>query len=511
MPLTMARPWKHPKTGIYWLRKGVPEDLRALVSKREEKRSLGTKDPVEARRLHATALAEVEAKWAALRAGPRSLTNQEAHRLAAPAYDRWLEAYRDDPDSQRAWRTDLFDLMWSGRSPPDVVLSPTFLTTFNPDEAGLREQEAWCEQGAKDVLTAHGLIVDEASQLKLARALAAAVHRASLKLAQYGKGEFDDQPHQPTAGVVRAKQKTTSTPVSFETLVAGWAAETKPTPKTLYEWRRVLGHLATFVGHSDASRLTADDLVAWKAQMIEAGLNGKTIRDGKIAPVRAILRWAVDNRRLASNSAERITVDVKAAPGTKKRSFTDQEAATVLRAARQETNSIRRWVPWVCAYSGARLSEVCQLRSKDIVCVDGIWCMRLVAEAGSLKTVTAERIVPLHPALIEEGFLGFVKTVRSGPLFEGLRPDKFGSRGGSGTKQLGRWVRLLGIEDVRVQPNHGWRHRMRTLGRRHGLAPDIVDALVGHARRSVPDRYGEFEVAALHRELAKIPALSLAG
>jgi hypothetical protein len=61
--------------------------------------------------------------------------------------------------------------------------------------------------------------------------------------------------------------------------------------KTLYEWRRVLNQLATFLGHDDASRLTADDLVAWKAQMVEAGLHGKTIRDGKIAPVRAILRW----------------------------------------------------------------------------------------------------------------------------------------------------------------------------------------------------------------------------
>jgi hypothetical protein len=68
MPLAMARPWKHPKTGIYWLRKGVPEDLRTLVGKREEKRSLGTKDPIEAKRLHATALAEVEASKLARRA-----------------------------------------------------------------------------------------------------------------------------------------------------------------------------------------------------------------------------------------------------------------------------------------------------------------------------------------------------------------------------------------------------------------------------------------------------------
>jgi integrase len=279
----------------------------------------------------------------------------------------------------------------------------------------------------------------------------------------------------------------------------------------LYEWRRVLKQLVIFVGHDDAARLTADDLVAWKAQMIAAGLRGKTIRDGKIAPVRAILRWAVDNRRLKANPAERITVDVKAAPGTKKRSFSDEEAIVLLGAARLESDPVRRWVPWICAYSGARLSEVCQLRREDIVSIDGIWCMRMVPEAGSLKTANAERTIPLHPVLIDEGFLAFAESVRSGPLFSRLRPDKFGRRGGTGTKQLGRWVRSLGIDDERVQPNHSWRHRMKTLGRRHGLAPDIVDALVGHARRSVADRYGEFEVGALFRELAKIPALSLSG
>jgi hypothetical protein len=48
MPLAMARPWKHSKTGIYWLRKRVSDDLVRLVGKQEEKRSLGTRDPIEA-------------------------------------------------------------------------------------------------------------------------------------------------------------------------------------------------------------------------------------------------------------------------------------------------------------------------------------------------------------------------------------------------------------------------------------------------------------------------------
>lgn len=38
----MPQPWKHPKTGMYWFRKAVPERLRAVVGKREIKFSLRT-------------------------------------------------------------------------------------------------------------------------------------------------------------------------------------------------------------------------------------------------------------------------------------------------------------------------------------------------------------------------------------------------------------------------------------------------------------------------------------
>jgi hypothetical protein len=89
----MSRPWKHPNSGVYWLRKGVPVDLRALIGKREEKRSLQTRDPSEAKRRHAEALAELEVRWANLRAGPKPLTEREAHQMAAIYHDRWLQLH----------------------------------------------------------------------------------------------------------------------------------------------------------------------------------------------------------------------------------------------------------------------------------------------------------------------------------------------------------------------------------------------------------------------------------
>jgi hypothetical protein len=91
MALAMSRPWKHPKTGIYWLRKGVPEDLRAATGKREEKFSLKTRDPVEAKRLHAEALAALETRWANLRAPGRKLENSELHRISIAVYEHCLK------------------------------------------------------------------------------------------------------------------------------------------------------------------------------------------------------------------------------------------------------------------------------------------------------------------------------------------------------------------------------------------------------------------------------------
>ena len=113
MPLAMSRPWKHPKSGVYWLRKGVPEDLRKLVGKREEKRSLQTRDPAEAKRRHSEALAEIEGRWANLRAGPKALTEREAHQLAVAVHNRWLQQYLENPSEQTAWNVDLADRLFA--------------------------------------------------------------------------------------------------------------------------------------------------------------------------------------------------------------------------------------------------------------------------------------------------------------------------------------------------------------------------------------------------------------
>ena len=508
MALSMSRPWKHPRTGVYWLRKRVPDDLRPVVAKREILQSLRTKNPAEAKLRHAEALVELETQWKNLRAGPRSLTEREALEFVEPVHNWWYGQHRDNPSEQRFWRTELFEKLWA--SPP--IGTVLVLDGSDAQSVYQHKMERWCAEQADACLNSKGLIVDAAGHQRLCKAVAVAIQQASLRLSASASGQYAGwatTPSAPVAQVGRALPPPgQQTPVTFDTLVTGWSREKKPSPKTLYSWQLVISQLAKFLGHDDATKTTPDDMVAWKNALITR-LSPKTIRDAKIAPVRAIFQWGVNNRLLAENPAQKIVLDVKGRAGQAKRSFNDEEAALILKAALEEDDALRRWVPWLCAYSGARVAEVCQLRVEDVFQSEGIWCLKLDPQAGSLKNAGSERTIPLHPAILDTGFLVFVNRTKSGPLFKDVAPDRFGSRGGNGTKVLSRWVRSLGLTDTRLSPNHSWRHRLKTLARRYGLAPDIVNALTGHNPENVGDRYGEYPVTALDRELRKIPSLQL--
>jgi hypothetical protein len=110
------------------------------------------------------------------------------------------------------------------------------------------------------------LLVDDQSRRTLGRAIAA-IQRASLTLAKLAKGEGVAEalfsPAVSAALIPRPSQR----PVSFEELVNGWAAERRPVAKTRYEWSRVIRELEKYLGHNDAHRLTAEDLVEWKRSM----------------------------------------------------------------------------------------------------------------------------------------------------------------------------------------------------------------------------------------------------
>lgn len=516
MALAMATPWLHPRTRVYYLRRRVPDDLKAALGRGEVRRSLGTRDPKEAKRLFAGALAELEAQWANLRGGARALTEREAYGLAARVAEAFVAEHRDYPSRQSLWRVEagetLFEegpLALEGRSAVQVM-------TDGLDRHMVQRQamRAWCESAADAHLEREGLRVDPDSRRELVRAIARAMQAGALRLREMARGGWAPAP--ALAGQISAPPLPAppargpempglpADGITLEALIAGWLRERQPAAKTAYVFPRVVQDFSAFVGHGEAGRITEDDVVRWKDKLLEQGLRGTTIRNGKIGPVRTILQWGVDNKKLRLNVARGIKVTTKARAVDRKRDPTEDEVAVILSAAAAARDPVRRWVPWLCAYTGARVAEICQLRKEDVYTDAGIPVLAIRPEAGSLKNENSERTIPVHPTLIAGGFLKFAGKAKPGPLFPDLPPDRFGSRGGNGSKVLGRWIRSLGLTDPRMQPNHGWRHRFSSLSRDKGLREDVTIYMLGR-QKSVSGAYGGYGLPMLLEQMSRIP------
>ncbi|WP_168204631.1 MULTISPECIES: DUF6538 domain-containing protein [unclassified Tardiphaga] len=243
MPLARSRPWKHPKTGIYWLRKRVPDGLLKLVGKREELRTLGTRDPAEAKVRHAAALAEIEARWATLRAWPKQLSEREALDLAAPVGEWLISQYRNNPSEQTLWRTEY------GAAPflnKPAVFSGDYSDlkaafAIRDGDFDIIQMTQWCKNAAVELSSARGLQLDETALQLVARCIARIMQAAALKLKRLAEGEREDvvlqfSGHSLSLG---PSKKASLEAVSVTKLIIGWSAERRPADKTIYDWTRV--------------------------------------------------------------------------------------------------------------------------------------------------------------------------------------------------------------------------------------------------------------------------------
>lgn len=184
-------------------------------------------------------------------------------------------------------------------------------------------------------------------------------------------------------------------------------------------------------------------------------------------------------------------------------------------ASMNPRDDFKKFMPLVALLTGMRQGELVWLQPKDIVEVDGHTVidlrLPLIIDRKEvervLKTETSPRVVALHPFLKEAGFVDFAKSRRGWVFGEYHRRAKDPSH--SAQKQMGNWMRALGIHVEHRHVFHSLRHNAKHWLR--GIGGDtgklIADRQCGHAPGTVGDRYG-FPV--LQRdEIAKIEALPL--
>lgn len=498
MVLAMTRPWKHPRTSVYYLRQRVPADLVTTVGKKEVKVSLGTKDPAEAKRRHLVALQKLQDQWSLARATPEPLTQKQIFALAGEAYRDWVEQHDEQPGEPELWQTLI------NRNRLEIQRDPA----------------RWFGSSVDALLARHKLKTDEDSRKQLILAVADAIQQGSKVSLRKAQGDYSPDPKANRFPPLEPRKQKAE--VSLLEVFRLWErdhlAEGK-SQRTVEDFRQKIEDFIKFLGHDDATRVTQRNVADYVEHLRhERNLAARTVGAKYLATIRTIYRTGISKIVVKEDPTEHVKVRQSKPVRERPKGFTDDEAVAILRCTLRDPSTLGgiselnklaiRWVPWMCAYTGARAGEITQLRREDFISEHGIECVRISPEAGTVKT-RKYRLVPLHPHLIEMGLLDFVRSRPTGPLF--YRPSGRKTRPGynpwdSVTGKVSEWVRKVAkVKDPRVQPNHGWRHRFKTIARDVDIPQRYMDAIQGHEDGSASADYGENTVKALYREIQKLP------
>ncbi|HVV40380.1 MAG TPA: DUF6538 domain-containing protein [Nitrobacter sp.] len=508
----MPSPTRRDGSSVHYLRKRVPADLtdRAVglvlrIPVGDEiatvrvgdagtiKVSLRTHHPREAKARQAKVLAYLDDVWKSLRDGPRRLSHKQVVALAGDFRQRAIARFDDEPGPATIWARLLeLSVGWD-------------------EDARLQQAAPFVEEH----LARHALNVDEDTKAALTREM----FKVGVEIAEVLKGRAEGN-YSPDNGANRFPALQLDAPkgqaaVTVAELLAGWELESRAagvTDKTVSEYKSVLTRFVAFIEHDDATRITPHDVIRWKDKRLADGRSSKTVKDVDLSAMKSVFGWGVRNHKLPSNPAQGVTLKIGKKVNERGKGFTDDEAEAILRAAldhhgtAQEHSKMaaaKRWLPWLCAYTGARIGEVAQLRREDVRRECDHFVAKITPEAGPVKNKEA-REVPLHPHLIELGFIDFVTSSTKGYLFLTLaKDDEVQGKLRTLKNRLAEFGRAI-VSDKRVAPNHGWRHRFITMCRKYRLDPEKRRMITGHAGKGIDERvYGD--PAGLYAEVCKLP------
>ena len=510
------------RSGRYHARLVVPKDLRGIIGKTELRSPLGA-DYRQAVKLlpgavtqlqHQIALAERKAGQGRPQTGPARYP-LATDQLALRHYQNQLatdEELRNDPRYARIGIDDRLVLRLrdaiAGRASNDELqyLAGNAIERFRA--AGNLDAKKGSDEWRV-----------------IARAICIAEYESLERVYERDEGDYTGTAKAPM--IVNAKPPSdAAAPVSIKRLWADYVNARKQAG-SMRDGGRQLGlaveKLRKFVKHDDATRLTKKDILEWRDALMTT-LSGTTVSDKYLSTIRSLLNWAVENERLAENVAATVKQPKPRRIRSREKGFTDDEASKLLGASRvyrpneddmgrvrekHELVAAKQWVPILAAFSGARVTELTQLRKEDLRKEGGQWIMRITPDAGSVKT-GEYRDVPLHRQIIDQGFEHFLEHSKDGPLFHGgTDPAKFAIKAVRISSQLAEWLRGSGLVPDGVQPNHAWRHRFKTQCRELGISDRVADAIQGHAGRTAADHYGDVTIKTKADAIARFPESQL--
>ena len=168
------------------------------------------------------------------------------------------------------------------------------------------------------------------------------------------------------------------------------------------------------------------------------------------------------------------------------------------------------WVFLLGIFSGMRTNEMCQLRLSDLKKVDKFWFMFVEdSENTKVKTESSIRKIPLHPQLIELGFIDYVGNLRKKKktrVFWELREDRDGFASKVSRHYNEKFLPAIGVWEKHKKVLYCTRHTFINKLYSEKVDENVIKTLVGHEKEFTMKHYGgdPFTPEVLLEEISKV-------
>ena len=227
----------------------------------------------------------------------------------------------------------------------------------------------------------------------------------------------------------------------------------------------------------------------------------------KIRMVGSFLRWAVNQELLPESALRPVAGALRGSAGDPQvgyLAFSCDEVAKVLIAASGGgvTKGWQFWSPRIAAFTGARVREIADLTVEDIIEEAGVACFwfrggEVTSGHGHslvkrVKTGASERVVPIACALVDAGFLEYVKQRRELErtwLWDGLAWTDKDGHGRGITRWFAKLLRTTGVKVDRRKTFHSFRSTLLQAFDRIHMDAALAARVVGHKEQTTAGRH----------------------
>lgn len=331
-------------------------------------------------------------------------------------------------------------------------------------------------------------------------------------------------PPAPSSAIV-AQPTPPQAPLTLRQVYQKWLASKKTSQDTASACLRAVVLFEECLGSAtDLRTLNRSKGDAFRSWLLTKETTSKTSRD-RFTWVKSLLKYATrDLEELPRSPWEGLEIAHKTT--ARRRPWTPEELKALfgqplfmryeLPREAKAGRDAAYWIPLIGLYTGARISELAQLRVSDVKTSGPTPLLDITDEGDGqqVKTTASVRAIPIHSELIRLGFLDYVKMVqKSGAT--ALWPNlKFrdGKPGGYFSAWFGTFRKAAGLHE-QYPDFHCFRHTVRTAMSEASIDHKVQDQVTGHKPQGsvgtrVYQHVAEAELAKAINSL-KFPSLEL--